>query len=79
MADASVTPEPLPRSRPAPRDLVVVLGRLARLRDADVLTEEEFQQERVKVVEGWTSPQSWRPDNSRGRSQPAPDSRPPAP
>jgi hypothetical protein len=65
--------------RPAPRDLVVVLGRLARLRDADVLTEDEFQRERVKIVEGWTSPKSWRPDPSRDQSQPAKAATPPGP
>jgi hypothetical protein len=67
-AGTSVRPDPLPLSRPAQRDLVVAMGRLARLRDADVLTEEEFQRERVKVVEGWTPPKSWRPDNSRDHS-----------
>jgi hypothetical protein len=43
------------------------MGRLARLRDADVLTEEEFQRERVKVVEGWTPPEG-RPANNSGRN-----------
>jgi hypothetical protein len=41
-------------SEPVQRDLVVAMGRLARLRDADALTEEEFQQFRVKVVDRWT-------------------------
>jgi hypothetical protein len=36
---------------PASRDLVVLMARLAGLRDADVLTEDEYRQERVKVVE----------------------------
>jgi len=43
------------------------MGRLARLRDADVLTEEEFRRERVKVVEGWTPPEG-RPANHSGRN-----------
>jgi hypothetical protein len=60
------------------------MGRLAQLRDADVLTEEEFQRERVKVVEGWTPPQmhSQRPsddDNGRAAASQLPPGRPPAP
>jgi hypothetical protein len=66
-AGEAVSPDPVPHSRPAQRDLVEVMGRLARLRDADVLTEEEFQRERVKVVEGWTPPEG-RPANDSGRN-----------